>query len=532
MEENEIQAGNPKAETPAVTLEPQSPDQQVSATDMPVDGVAAASAPMTDVNAAITEPNAQTTESNARERLRGAVLEQGQVKASNFMRRGGLFDNYEITSAREMPFFMRIFAASALLHLLVFAVALQLPVVVQTTCESTEFTQRLCDTMYVASLVSTAGGPIYVEQPYDQDQIAGGEDVTFITTDGALEYPEGYWTLRDEIEGRSPDQAAIPEPGSEFNFGTVNGVNGANTASPSTLDLTKPPKLPGVNPNAVTGGEITSPFAASTGPAPPFSGGGRRVTGSKNPGKNIPGINTPPSSAANNSTNSVAQNPTIIPNANQAVNTTPQAANPDIVTYSGSGTQKIVINKRVLKDFAGDLSGKVKDNQVDLQAPFTVAVVGELDADGKFDETKWQITRVEGDEKMRAVALQAIQAVSKSGWLGYLKVLGNKRLSFTLQQDQDKILVTINSEVETEEKARSLAGGLNLLMAGGKLLNKGTDEGVLLDGATVTNQGKVFILNFSLDQQVAQPMIQRKLAEVIKPTSATMNANNFSTTGK
>jgi hypothetical protein len=508
MEEKDLQAGN--LTTPPPTDIPESPSTEEPT---PAANIQAAEAP-------VSEP-VQPTGPNARERLRGAVLDQGPVKTSSFMRRAGIFDDYEITNAKEMAFFMRVFAASALLHLLIFAVAMQLPVVVQTTCESTEFTQRLCDTMYVASLFSSAGAPDYVDEPYDQSAVLGGGDVTFIATD-AFTYPEGYWALQDELEGKLPD-TSVQDPGSFF-----GDVNGTNTSSAPSIDLTKPPALPNQNPNAVAGGAIDSPFSASPNPVPPLSrNGGRRVTESK-----VPAVNPTTEGEQANANSNTPPNPNK-PNGNQVANNTVPPANPDIVTYNGAGKDKVTVNKRVLIDFAGDLAGKLKDNQVNLQAPFTVAVEGALDADGKFDESTWKFTQLDGDPKMVDVAKAAIQAVSKSGWLGYLKVLGNKKLSFTLQQDQDKIFVTINSEVDTEEKARTLASGLNALIFGGKIINKGTDEGVLLDSATVTNQGKTFILNFSLGQDIAQPMIQRKLADAgIKPSSETLSANKVSTTVK
>src|ERR1044072_1714218 len=210
MEEKDLQAGKPaaaNAEISALTAETHPTDEQPTAVNMQAADTAQAEPSLAAPASAPPPPAAPSGPSgpSARERLKGAVLDQGQVKASNFMRRGGLFEEYEITNAKEMPFFMRVFAASALLHLVIFAVAMQLPAVVETTCESTEFTQRLCDTMYVASLYQPRD---MVDQPYDPTQIPdalNGQDVTFITTD-SFQYPEGYWTLRDELEGRLPEE--------------------------------------------------------------------------------------------------------------------------------------------------------------------------------------------------------------------------------------------------------------------------------------------------------------------------------------
>ncbi len=438
------------------------------------------------------------TQPSARERLRGAVQEQNP-KVSDFMRRGGLFEGYEVSSAKEMPIFMRVFAASALFHLVVFAVGLQLPAVVETTCESTEFTQQLCDTIYVASLIGGSNHG-FVDEDYTPSEIPSAEDVTFITTD-SFQYPDGYWTLQDEINGiPQGDELGMINP----TLSDVNGIN--NTGSPTTLDLTAPPNLPKNNPGALSGNpaDLNSLFPSSGG------GTGKTVRVPKN-GKRtvVPAEKTQEQGEQAETPDPKKGNDTA------AVKPTPKPADPDIETNADG----IEINKKPLKTLAGSISKKVKNNEVDIAAPFTVVAEGVLGKDGKFDLTKTVFTKNEGDEKMVGVAKEAMQAVNDSGWLSYLKALGNKKVVFSIQQDQDKISVLIQSEVDTEQKAASVASGLNTIISIGKLANKETDEGILLSGAIVTNQGKTFVLNFSLPQDIAQPMIKRKLAEVEKKTS-------------
>lgn len=456
----------------------------------------------------MSEPVVPTKENpwaqpSARERLRGAVQEQNP-KVSDFMRRGGLFEGYEVSSAKEMPIFMRVFAASALFHLVIFAVGLQLPAVVETTCESTEFTQQLCDTIYVASLIGNSNHG-FVDEDYTPSEIPSAEDVTFITTD-SFQYPEGYWTLQDEINGipQGDDGLGMINP----TLSDVNGIN--NTGSPTTLDLSAPPNLPKNNPGALSGNpdDLNSLF-------PPSKGSGKTVRVPKN-GKRIAAAD--PAGKTQEQGESSTQGETPDPKKGKntaAVKPTPKPADPDIETNADG----IEINKKPLKILAGSISEKVKKNEVDIAAPFIVVAEGVLGKDGKFDLTKTVFTKNEGDEKMVAVAKEAMQAVNDSGWLSYLKALGNKKVVFSIQQDQDKITVLIQSEVDTEQKAASVASGLNTIISIGKLANKETDEGILLSGAIVTNQGKTFVLNFSLPQDIAQPMIKRKLAEVEKKTS-------------
>ena len=144
--------------------------------------------------------------------------------------------------------------------------------------------------------------------------------------------------------------------------------------------------------------------------------------------------------------------------------------------------------------------------------------------DGELDPKKTRYTDSQGYQKMVDLAKEAIEAISKSGMLTYLDQLGGKRIVATLQQDKDNITIVIKSAIETEEKAKSLASGFKLLISTGKILRKGKDEEALLKAATVTNQGKVFVLNFAVPQQMAQELIQKQLKDPVEEKKTEPNS--------
>ena len=102
-------------------------------------------------------------------------------------------------------------------------------------------------------------------------------------------------------------------------------------------------------------------------------------------------------------------------------------------------------NKRPLQDFAANLNQKLDKNDVDLTKPFSVTLEGYLTKEGKFDPKRTKFTKSEGDEKIVAVAKDAIQNASDSGILGYLSDLGVEKVKVNFSQDEKDILFIMTS---------------------------------------------------------------------------------------
>ena len=176
----------------------------------------------------------------------------------------------------------------------------------------------------------------------------------------------------------------------------------------------------------------------------------------------------------------------------------------------------VEINKKPLTDFADDVATKWDAKEVDLNQDFTIVLNGVLTKDGKLDKdkSKFDVSKQKGDPKMIDVGKAALEALGDSGYLTYLKLLGVDKVNATLVQDDKTITVIITSSQKTPERAKTVADGLQGAIMLGKLkTNNPSDERTLLDGATVTSDGKSFVLNFVIPKPVAQEMITRKLKE-------------------
>jgi len=174
------------------------------------------------------------------------------------------------------------------------------------------------------------------------------------------------------------------------------------------------------------------------------------------------------------------------------------------------------INRKPLTDFADDVAIQVNAGEVDLNQPFTIVMNGVLTKDGKLDRklSKFDVSRQKGDPRMIDVAKSALEAVGDSGFLTYLKSLNVDKVTVTLVQDDKQINAVISSTQNTPERAKSIASGLNSYISFGKIaVENPSDERTLLDGAKVADDGKNFVLNFTIPKPIAHEMITRKLKE-------------------
>ena len=190
----------------------------------------------------------------------------------------------------------------------------------------------------------------------------------------------------------------------------------------------------------------------------------------------------------------------------------------DVEAGASEAVTGVQINKKPLTDFADTVAALWESKEVDLNQDFRVVLNGVLTADGKLDKkkSKFDVSKQVGDPNMINIGKSALEAVSDSGWLQYLKLVNTDvdKFTATLFQDNDKVVVQISMVRKTPERAQTLSSGLNGIIMAGKLTAKNpSDERVLLDGASTTAEKNTTLLNFVLPKPIAQEMITRKLRE-------------------
>jgi len=411
---------------------------------------------------------------------------------------GDLFYNYEIKTWNRSPRLYKILGAAALANIAALFIFAQTSILTMKGCDS-PFVGNVCkvlDTLYLGTKLFGTERE-YVDAAYDKTEL-GDSEITFVDVSGEtppLSYPEGYFQVANPVE-YAMQQQMLNDPA--LNNGFSNLPSGFPVTTPSTGSslIDTAPNLPKQNPNVVDG-EL------------PTFGGGSGVASNPRPKTGNRGGRTK-SPVTDNSVddNDVAEvKPSPSPTESPAVAPTP---------LSSDAVKAVEINKKPLVDFADIVAAKWAAKELDLNQDFTVVLNGVLTADGKLDreKSKFDPNLEKGDPKMINVGKAAMEALGDSGYLTYLKLLGVDKVTATLVQDDEKINVVIKSSQKTADGATRIKNGINgYLLIGKTLVDNPSDERTLLDGASVTTDGKSFLLNFTMPKQIAQEMINRKLKE-------------------
>lgn len=425
-----------------------------------------------------------------------------------------LFQGYEVKNWNFSPRIYKILAASAIFNILALLTVAQTNLLTKKGCDS-PLVGSVCqvlDTLVVGGTILTTESK-NLEGDYDKTVLTDA-DIIWINQTGVedFKYPEGYFALSNP-ELMTPQE--VPTDGSFPSY--IPGIPNPTTGGGTADLMSKQPELPKDNPSAVVGPKIDSPFTVEGNPTvtSPRVKNQRPRTWKNNPTINDKSPDKLPDLTADNKT----------PNKVEP-KTTPTPDGDDVSKEDNFGIYK---RKKPLKDFAAKAKTEVKN--VKLDAPFTVTMTADLDIgkDGKTVVLKnpkliKDKNQPVGDEQMAKLAEEAILAIGDSGWLGYLRTIGFKKVVFTLSQDETQMTAKIVGEQKDENSAKTSASGLNGMISVGKAATDG-DEKMLLERATTTSEGKMVILNFAIPKEVALEMINRKLKEAeekpeVKPQSA------------
>ncbi len=407
---------------------------------------------------------------------------------------GDLFHNYEIRTWLPSPRLYKILGMAAMANVLALLVFAQTSLLTMKGCDS-PLVGSVCqvlDTVYVGSLLLGTKRD-YVDATYERTNL-GDMDITYIELppeNSKLEYPEGYFQLAN------PEQITqISNPTLDTSFPsyipTYPGIPTTRPMPGKNL-LNTPPvyskRKPDVNDDELPTGFGNPTASANTKPGP----------NKPRPGNGIPGI---PGSA---NVNANTQNPT-----------DPKTQN----TTSGP-VPGVDINKRPMVDLANNVNDLLDKKQISLESPFVVSAKGKLTKEGRLDPKTFTWGPITSqDEKMKDVVKSAVEAINDAGYLQYLKDLTGKDFNMMLQQDDQNISAVVQSEMESDNRAKSIKTALGIMLdfalkqkTAATADANDKDDLVLLQGATIETDGKKVVIKFVVPKNVALPMIQRKLAE-------------------
>jgi hypothetical protein len=353
-----------------------------------------------------------------------------------------LFEKFEVNRESRWKVLTRLIGASVVLHLICMALVVYVP--------------ALREGLNISALIANTR---FVDKPYDATQI--GDDVQLVQID-KFHYPEGYFALEAQIEGKpGPQIAAANDP---FAPKIISQASKERNVDPEASPSPSPEGFPTASPAA-----SASPNAAVAQASPSAS----PLTVDE---------------AQKQLDKTAAENGLPLPAENE-------------------------INKRVLKDFAKYANDLKEQGKLDFNKPFEVVIESELDEKGKLKNPRF--TKKAGDESLVELFGKLVAALNDSGFLIYLQPITkdnpNATVKITVKQGEKEVLASVESETSSTERAESLAKVLNTALYFGAGSRAGHDEEILMKNTSASPDGKRVVVNFSMPRQGVIEMLQKNL---------------------
>ena len=343
-----------------------------------------------------------------------------------------LFENFEVNrDSRWAVVLLRLIGASLVLHLVLLWLVMYVP--------------AFRDTLNIAALIASTK---FVDKDYVATQI--GDDVELVQlTNEKFRYPDGYFALEAQIDGKLPAQAGAPAdpfaPHIVSQWNPAKNVDPEHSPSPSPDASASPSASPAASPAA-----SPSPSAiaqASPAPSPPANSN----------------TNTqlPPEEAQKKLEETAKENNLALPEENQ-------------------------INKKALKDFAAYANDLKNQGKLDLNKPFEVVIEAEMDENGKLQNARF--TKKVGDENLVDLFGRMIAALNDSGFSDLLETDSKDnpgaKVVITVKQGESEVLASVESETSSNSARAALASALNNRSVFGADSRTGKDEEVLMKNTT------------------------------------------------
>lgn len=167
------------------------------------------------------------------------------------------------------------------------------------------------------------------------------------------------------------------------------------------------------------------------------------------------------------------------------------------------------INKKPLKDWLASNNELYKNGKLDLSKTIELVIVAQRDEKGKLHDP--QVVSKAGDPGLIEAAKEFIAAVNDSNILYFLEGAGGGQVRFVVRLDAAQVNASVESEVESEARAVTMARTYGIMMLYGKVARSDKDEAVIYQNTRISSKGKQIVVDFSMPRQAAGDMLKKQL---------------------
>jgi hypothetical protein len=149
-----------------------------------------------------------------------------------------------------------------------------------------------------------------------------------------------------------------------------------------------------------------------------------------------------------------------------------------------------------------------EQGKLDLSKPRTLIVEGDRQEDGTLANVN--ITGASAaDPNFRRVAQDFVAAVNESRALSFLDGVTHMRMVFAL--DAERFRAETASDTPTEARASEMASGYRMMVNFGRVMKRGTDEGVVLNHMKVSASGKQLLMTLDMPREAIGNILHRQV---------------------
>lgn len=167
------------------------------------------------------------------------------------------------------------------------------------------------------------------------------------------------------------------------------------------------------------------------------------------------------------------------------------------------------INKKPLKDWLASNNERYKKGKLDLSKTIELVIVAQRDEKGQLHDP--QVISKAGDPNLIEAAKEFVAAINDSNILYFLEGTGGGQVRFVVKLDSAQVTATVESEVESTERAEKMAVTYGAMMLLGKIARSDKDEAVIYQNTRITSKGKQIVVNFSMPREAAGEMLKKQL---------------------
>ena len=317
----------------------------------------------------------------------------------------------------------------------------------------------LRDALNLTALFRGAG---FVDRPYSRTEIGDNVNIIDFTTE-KFHYPEGYFAM---------DQQGIP---------------------PLPMPVTPPFRPASVPPAQVATPTPTATATPVASPPPVIAAN----TGNTGDGK-IPDAKPSPAQTADDKSTEQAQKELEAASKKTGIEL----------------PQEGEINKAPFKDLAAYATQLRDEGKLDFAKPFEISIDTTLDKDGKLVNST--VARKTGDETLVELAKRLVGAMNDSGVLFYLKKINEDKpgtkVIFTVKQEGNDVVATVESEVSSADSANKLARGFGVMLLAGAASRKGHDEEVLMKSTKVSADNNKVVFKLTMARPDVVDIVKKGMA--------------------